>query len=113
VIVPHLGAARMDETAALLARHDNLHLDTTMALAGLFPLDARLRETDEAAARAWLERARAIVRAHPDRVLYGTDFPNVPYAWNHELSALAAIDLPDEALHAILGGNARRLFGIQ
>ena len=95
VLVPHLGAERMEEVAALLARHDNLWLDTTMAIAGYLP---------------GAERALAVVRAHPERILYGTDFPNVPYPWDRELEALAGAGLPEPALRAILAGNAARLF---
>lgn len=114
VVVPHLGAERMEEIAALLPRHENLHLDTTMALARYFPVDAALRTTDQQRiATAWFERAAAIVRAWPERILYGTDFPNIPYEWDRELRSIAALDLPDSALAALLGGNARRLFRIE
>ncbi|MDB5099085.1 MAG: amidohydrolase family protein, partial [Cyanobacteria bacterium RYN_339] len=44
-----------------------------------------------------------------DRILYGSDFPNLPYAWDRELRNLAAMGLGDAALAAILGGNARRV----
>jgi predicted TIM-barrel fold metal-dependent hydrolase len=95
-VVPHLG---MDEPAAfesLLDEFPNLHLDTTMAITGYF------------ADRPDLE----MLRRRPDRILYGTDFPNLPYEWDRELRAVRRLGLPpsDEAL--VLSGNARRLFGI-
>ena len=43
--------------------------------------------------------------------LYGTDYPNVPYAYGSERTGLAALGLSDGALAAILGANARRLLG--
>lgn len=113
VIVPHLGFTRMEEVAALLEHHPNLHLDTTMALARYFPsTDPRFRHTDEAQADRWLERAAAVVARHADRVLYGSDFPNIPYDWDRELKNLAALGLAPAALDAVLAGNARRLFGV-
>lgn len=112
VIVPHLGADQMESIAALLDRRPNLHLDTTMVLARFLPMGATAHErvTDGERQRV-LDRALAIVRAHPDRVLYGTDFPNVPYEWDRELKVIAQAGLDDAALDALLAGNAERLFG--
>lgn len=93
--VPHLGADEFDAYERLLLRHDNLWLDTTMAVADYFPLPAPER----------------LLRARPERILYGTDFPNLPYAWDREIKKLVALGLREEQLAAILGGTARALFG--
>jgi predicted TIM-barrel fold metal-dependent hydrolase len=111
VIVPHLGAARMEEVAALLAEHERLYLDTTMAIAGFLPFGPD-RRTDDALAPAFQERALALVRLHADRILYGSDFPNLPFAWDRELGVLAEAGLEPAALGAILGGTAARLFDL-
>lgn len=95
--VPHLGADEFDAYQRLLERHDNLWLDTTMAAAGFFPAKLPMR----------------LLRARPDRVLYGTDFPNIPFAWDRELRALAGLGLPQADLAALLGGNALRLAGLE
>jgi predicted TIM-barrel fold metal-dependent hydrolase len=52
-----------------------------------------------------------MLRRHPDRILYGTDFPNIPYEWDRGLKALRALKLPPADEEKILSGNARRLFG--
>lgn len=94
VCVPHLG---MDEVRAyekMLERHDNLWLDTTMALAGFFPGVPETR----------------LLFARPDRVMYGTDFPNVPHAWDRELRAIARLGLSDESLARVLSGTACEFF---
>lgn len=93
--VPHLGADEFDAHAALLERYDNLWLDTTMAVANYFPGEIPWR----------------VVEARPERILYGTDFPHLPYAWDREVKNLAA-RLRDQPLQQILGGTARALFGI-
>jgi predicted TIM-barrel fold metal-dependent hydrolase len=95
VVVPHLGFDHTPQFEAMLARYPNLYLDTTMVIGGYFE-----REPD-----------REILRRHPERILYGTDFPNIPYAWDHELRALRAMKLPAAAEERILAGNALRLFG--
>lgn len=93
--IPHLGADEQAAYAALLDRHENLWLDTTMTLAGFFPGE---------------ESSFAVVRAHPGRILYGSDFPNIPYAWDRELRRIAARQLPEAHLRALLGGNARAFY---
>ncbi|MBI5494383.1 MAG: amidohydrolase [Deltaproteobacteria bacterium] len=95
LVVPHLGADEFNGYAELLEKHDNLWLDTTMVLADYFAI----------------ENPRRLVEARPDRVLYGTDFPNLPYAWDRELRRTAALALRPDDVEAVLGGNAARLFG--
>lgn len=96
VIVPHLGADEIEAYLGLLGEFPNLWLDTTMMLAGYFP---------QAVAAEWLEQ-------WGDRILYGSDFPNLPYAWDRELVRLTLMGLRPETISAIAGGNAIRAFGL-
>jgi hypothetical protein len=95
VVVPHLGADEYDAYAALLDRYENLWLDTTMAVAGFIGDSST---------------PRAVVARLAGRLLYGSDFPNIPYAWDRELRRLAGAALDPAAAAALFGGNARRLF---
>jgi len=95
VIVPHLGADEYEAYAGLLERHANLYLDTTMVLAGYFPGTP----------------PPVLFPRFADRLLYGSDFPNLPYAWDRELKVIAATPMPEAARAALLHGNASRLFG--
>jgi predicted TIM-barrel fold metal-dependent hydrolase len=97
--IPHLGCADYASYARLLERYDNLWLDTAMVLADYLP--------DDMTAPA-IVRHMATVR--PDRIVYGTDFPNLPYAWDRELRKLVRLGLNEGALAAILGGNADELY---
>lgn len=45
----------------------------------------------------------------PERVLFGSDFPFIDLRTS--LGRVVTADLDDEALSAVLGGNARRLYG--
>ena len=47
-----------------------------------------------------------------DRILLGTDFPNIPYRYLHQLEALARLDLGPAWLRAVCYENAARLFGL-
>ncbi|MCP4806172.1 MAG: amidohydrolase [Proteobacteria bacterium] len=94
--VPHLGADEFAEFAALMGRYDGLWLDTTMALAGFLTAGVPTEA----------------LRACPERVIYGSDFPNLPYAWDRELGVIRGLELPDDELEMVLGGGAKRLYGI-
>lgn len=95
ICVPHLG---FDETAAyrkLIEKYDHLWLDTTMVLTDYFPLNETI---DLRAYRS-------------DRVMYGSDFPSIPFAWDRELKALEKCEIPSDTLERITGRNAAEFFG--
>ncbi len=96
-VVPHLGFEEMDRFVAMLDDYPNLYLDTTMVLAGFFPNPVK---------REWFER-------HPDRILFGTDFPNIPYAWKREKEGLGALGLGVEKEQKIFYENAERLLNLE
>lgn len=65
------GTDEFDACAKMADAHDNLWLDTTMVLAGYLPMDV---SPDLAAMRT-------------DRILYGMDFPDIPYARERKISS--------------------------
>jgi uncharacterized protein len=93
--VPHLGADEFDAYANLLERYESLWLDTTMMGANYFPVDV----------------PRRVFEVRPERILYGTDFPNLPYAWDREVKHLVSMKFRDDLEAGLLGQNALRLFG--
>lgn len=94
--VPHLGADEYEGYLDLLERYDNLWLDTTMMLADYFPVTP----------------PHALLHARPERIMYGTDFPNLPYAWDREIKRLSAHGFTERDLPALLGQNALKFFSI-
>lgn len=96
-VVPHLGFDETAEFEAMLDDFEHLYLDTTMAIGGFFPNGPDAE----------------IVRRRPDRILYGTDFPALPYEWSRELEILRGLRLPPDDEARVLGGTAARLFGIR
>jgi uncharacterized protein len=101
MIVAHLGAPEYGEFLDLMRRHAGVYLDTTMAFTGFFerlmPFPAALRPRLAEAS---------------DRILLGTDFPNIPYPYLHQLEALARLDLGVAWLRAVCHHNAARLLGL-
>jgi hypothetical protein len=97
ICVPHLGADEFDAYRRMLLKYDNLWLDTTMTLADYLPMDYFPELTE--------------MRA--DRLIFGTDFPNLPYAWDREIRRLIGLKLSDTVMERILGKNAMEFYSIQ
>ena len=94
--VPHMGMDECDIYARLIERYDNLWLDTTMALSNYFT-EATVPDIRE---------------LRLDRIMYGSDFPNIPYAWDRELKCIQNIGLKTADLARVMGGNARQFYRI-
>ncbi|WP_329521447.1 amidohydrolase family protein [Spirillospora sp. NBC_01491] len=103
-IVAHLGAPEFEGFLALADRHEGVHLDTTMAFTrfagglGEFP-------------PALLPRLRDL--GLEGRILLGTDFPNIPYAYAHQLEVLAELDFGDDWLRTVCWEAAAKLMDLQ
>ncbi len=97
ICVPHLGADEFEAYQQMLEHYDNLWLDTTMTLANYLPLDY----------------SPDLSRMRTDRIIFGTDFPSLPYAWDRELKRLCELGLSEDSLALILGENAKELYSIK
>jgi hypothetical protein len=60
----------------------------------------------------WAEsrKARPIGAIPMKSAAYGSDFPNIPYAWDRELQWLSRSGLPAESLEWILRKSAEAFF---
>jgi uncharacterized protein len=100
-IVAHLGAPEYAEFLTLAERFEQVRLDTTMAFTDFF-------EAEGPYPRHLLPR---LAELEP-KVLLGSDFPTIPYAYAHQLEALARLDLGDDWLRAVCWENGAKLFGV-
>lgn len=101
LVIAHLGMPQYSEFLDLAEAHDGVHLDTTMSFTdfteALMPFPA-----DE------LPRLRDL--GH--KVLLGSDYPNIPYPYAHQLETIVGLGLDDDWNRAVLRENAVRLFGL-
>jgi uncharacterized protein len=103
VIIAHLGAPEYAGFLDLAVRYERVRLDTTMAFTDFFeemapfPADHRDRLRDLGLA---------------GKVLLGSDFPNIPYPYAHQLEALTRTGLGADWLRAVCWHNAAALFGL-
>ncbi|MFC1581087.1 amidohydrolase family protein [Thermodesulfobacteriota bacterium] len=96
VCVPHLGFDELSKYRTLVEKYDTLWLDTTMVLTDYFPF----AETTD------------LGRYRLDRIMYGSDFPNIPYAWDRELKWLETSGLANDDLEQVLFKSASQFFGL-
>ncbi|MEV0173694.1 amidohydrolase family protein [Streptomyces sp. NPDC050803] len=101
LIVAHMGMPEYEEFLDLAERYDEVRLDTTMAFTdfteGLMPFPRRA-----------LPRLADL----GDRILLGSDFPNIPYPYLDQLQALERLGLGQEWLRAVCHDNAADLLGL-
>lgn len=101
VVVAHMGMPEYADFLALARRYPRVHLDTTMAFTDF-------------SERAW-PFPPALLPELVDlqgRILLGSDFPNTPYPYSHQLEALVRLDLGDDWLRAVLHDNGARLLDL-
>ena len=99
VCVAHMGAFQTSEFLALLPRYPGLYLDTTMAMTA--------HATPYTGADPGAVSDADLVR-HQDRILFGSDFPLIPYDYDEERRWAWERTLDDGVRRKIFHDNALR-----
>ncbi|MHA1486226.1 MAG: amidohydrolase family protein, partial [Promethearchaeota archaeon] len=50
--------------------------------------------------------------SHEDRILFGSDFPNIPYDYSCSIEGLLNLNLPKSFYNKVFYENAKRIFRI-
>ena len=103
VIVAHLGAFDTESFLKLTEAFPNLYLDTTMALT---PHDTPYLGLDPATIPTEL------LLRYQDRIMFGSDFPLIPYPYEEEQRFVETRELPDAVARKILYENAARFLAL-
>ena len=101
LVIAHLGMSEYHAFADLAEAYDGVHLDTTMAGTDFTERFAPLPDD-------YVPRLAGL----RDKVVLGSDFPNIPYPYAHQLEALDRLDLGDDWMRAVLWENGARLLGL-
>ena len=101
-VIAHAGAPEYGEHLALARRYRNVRLDTTMVgtdyLNRFAPIPAEVL---------------AGYRDLGDRIVLGSDFPNIPYCYAHQIQSLMDWDFGDDWLRQVLWHNGAALLGLE
>ena len=102
LVIAHMGMPEYAEFLDIAGRFDNVMLDTTMVFTPF---------TDEMMPFPPEELPR--VRALGNRILFGSDFPNIPYTYSDALRSLTQVPgIDDDWLRGVLYHNAARMFSL-
>ncbi|GLZ41627.1 amidohydrolase family protein [Actinokineospora sp. NBRC 105648] len=105
VVLAHAGMPEISEALDLAERYPRVHLDTTMVGVDFTLRNAPLPDD-------WTARLADL----GDRIVLGTDFPSIPYAYAEQLRAIAgwaqAPGLGEPFLRAVLHDNPARLLAL-
>jgi predicted TIM-barrel fold metal-dependent hydrolase len=94
-IVAHMGGLEYGEFGLLLNRHPALYLDTSYSF--LPPLGRMFDLGNE------------FLEVNRERILYGSDFPNVLFPRELEIETLLALDLSEDFYRRVFWENGRAL----
>jgi len=97
ICIPHLGFDETEAYRKMIEKYDNLWLDTAMVISDYF----QHKETID------------LSTYRQERVMYGSDFPNIPYAWDRELKILQKVNISHDALTKISARNAADFFSLK
>ena len=90
-VVAHMGMPEYEEFLGMAERYPRVHLDTTMAFTDFAELGM-----------PYPPELRPRLRDLAERVVLGSDFPNTPHPYAHQVEALLRLDLGDYWLGQVL-----------
>jgi hypothetical protein len=106
LVIAHMGMPEYHEFMDIAERFERVRLDTTMVF-------TQFAEDTMPFPRGELPRLRAL----GDRILFGSDFPNIPYSYADALRSVTELASVDESvdenwLRGVLYHNAAQLFSL-
>jgi hypothetical protein len=101
LVVAHMGMPEYGEFLDVCDGYPDVRLDTTMAFTSFVEEQMPFPAAD-----------RHRLRDMGDRILFGSDFPNIPYGYVEAMRVLTALDVDDAWLRAVFHDNAAALFDL-
>lgn len=98
LVIAHAGLPDYVQFAQLAAENPNVYLDTTMVGTGFMNRIAPLPA----------EYPR-LVAGLSHKIVFGSDFPNIPYSYSHQIQALESWSLGAQWMRDVLHDTPRRL----
>jgi len=102
VVIAHMGAFEYKKFLGLLDKHENLYLDTTMIYIPNNIFNERIKNRPN----------KEELISYQDRILFGSDFPNIPYEYERATKGLLELDMTRNFYEDIFYNNAKKLFNI-
>ncbi len=102
VCAAHMGTYEVEEFVALAREYDTVFLDTTFAMSSV--------------AEEYMDFDPSTIADETlidlsESIMYGSDYPNIPYPYEKEREHLLSRDLPTEVQRDLFSRTARRFLG--
>lgn len=98
LVIAHLGMPEYGEFMQLAREFPNVFLDTTMTFVDFFE------------GPGFPEIPIEPLVELQSKILFGSDFPNIPYPYAHQVEALDRLNLGEDWMRDVLWNNPSRLF---
>ncbi len=99
-ILCHMGGYEYDLALDMLERFPRLFLDTTMIFVRTNVFDSAYPLPSER------------LLSYSDRLLFGSDYPNIPYPYEESVNGLLRLELGEVFLTKVFRENAERIFNL-
>ena len=98
--IAHLGCFEHEKFFALIPEYPRLYFDTAMIYVNhtYFP--------------SYLDLEPLFFIEFQDQIMFGSDFPNIPYEYEQSYREFIKLDLPPKVFNKIFHQNAQTLYGI-
>lgn len=97
-VIAHMGGPEYEDFLTMALRYEHVHLDTTMTFTDF------MQELGE-----YPRHLLPVLADNPSRIVFGSDFPNIPHQYAHQVEALVRLGLGDDWLKAVCHDNGARL----
>lgn len=104
VCCAHMGTYEVEAFLDLAQNHENVYLDTTFAMS---------TSAEETMGFDPSTIANETLVELADSIMYGSDFPNIPYPYRNERAGLIARDLPEETARHLFARTAADYLGLE
>ncbi len=101
ICVPHMGVPEYDDFLLMLDDYPNMFLDTTMINTPTDVFDTSYTGDPE------------LLMRHPDRICFGSDWPNVPYSYHDAIHSLDRFGLSPSVLRNVMYENPVRFLKLK
>jgi predicted TIM-barrel fold metal-dependent hydrolase len=111
VIVAHMGAFEFDRFFEMVRRYPNMYLDTSVNFIDPALMADLVSRREFPPLEIPVDFDPETLTELSDRILFGSDYPNIPYTYQDCIDSILDVGLGEEFNRRVFFENAHRLLG--
>lgn len=111
VVVAHMGAFEFERFFDIVREYPNVYLDTSVNFIDPELMRSLVERREFPPLQVPAEFDRGVLRELSDRLLFGSDYPNIPYTYEDCIRSILRLDMGDDFNRAVFFENALLLLG--